>query len=337
MKLLVAILSLVLTPLLAHAQATRPAWLDTGQFRWTSTPPLLAPHDRDGEHYYSVKDPSVVHHDGKWHVFCTVRGQKRSHNVEYFAFTDWDKAGEGERHLLPISDGYYCAPQVFYFRPHKKWYLVYQINGPEGVKSLQPAFSTNDDVGDWRNWTKPEAFYDTLPDNAKNWIDFWVICDDRHAYLFFTSDDGRLWRARTSLADFPKGWSKPEIIMTGDIFEASATYKLKGTNRYLKIIECVAPNGRRYFKAFTADHLDGEWTPLAGTLGKNFAARENVTFTGERWADSISHGELVRSSNDERLEIDPAHLAFVYQGLTEAQQRGKPYGELPWRIGLLSP
>lgn len=320
---------------LATAQTTRPAWLSTGEFHWTSSPPLVGPLDRDGEHFYSVKDPSVVFDGGKWHVFCTVRGEKRSHNVEYFSFADWNRTGEGERHLMPISDGYYCAPEVFYFRPQKKWYLVYQVQGPAGVKSLQPAFSTNGDVGAWKAWTKPEPFYDVLPGNASNWIDFWVICDDTHAYLFFTSDDGRFWRARTALADFPKGWSKPEIIMTGDLFEASCTYRLKGTDRYLTIIECVAKNGRRYYKAFTADRLDGEWKPLVASVEKSFAGRENVTFAGERWADSISHGELIRASNDERLEVDPGHLRFVYQGMTESQQRGKSYGQLPWRLGIL--
>ena len=93
---------------------------------WTVSAPLVSPLDRDGEHYFSVKDPSFVRVKNGWHLFTTVRGILRSHQIEYFTFRDWNKADKGERHILGLSEGYYCAPTVFYFAPQKKWYLLYQ-------------------------------------------------------------------------------------------------------------------------------------------------------------------------------------------------------------------
>ena len=36
-----------------------------------------------------------------------------------------------------------------------------------------------------------------------------------------------------------------------------------------------------------------------------------------------------------KLEIDPANLKLLYQGVTDAEMNGKPYGQIPWRLGLL--
>ncbi len=192
-------------------------------------------------------------------------------------------------------------------------------------------------MGDWEHWSKPEPLFEAPPGNLKHWIDFWVICDDRNAHLFATSNDGHMWRSDTTLEKFPRGWSEPQIVLTADVFEASHTYKLKGTDTYLTMIEAVGPNWRRYYKAYAATSLTGEWRALAGTLKQPFAARENVADApgAVHWADSISHGELVRVGCDEKMEVDPHHLQFLYQGVLQSQIQGKPYGEIPWRLGLL--
>jgi len=143
-----------------------------------------------------------------------------------------------------------------------------------------------------------------------------------------------MWRAETSLADFPSGWSKPEVVLRGDIFEASHTYRLKGLEKYLTVIEAQA-GGRRYYKAYLADRLDGKWKPLAATREKPFAAPGNVRFTAEKWTDSFSHGEMIRAGYDEKLEVDPAKLRFIFQGVLDKDKAGKPYGRIPWRLGLL--
>ena len=55
------------------------------------------------------------------------------------------------------------------------------------------------------------------------------------------------------------------------------------------------------------------------------------------WTDSISHGELLRTGFDERMEVDPTHLQFLFQGVTNERRANKKYGEIPWQLGLLEP
>jgi hypothetical protein len=314
--------------------------LARGPFHWISSGPLVAPVERPQDPCYSVKDPTVVWFKDRWHLFCTIRSEKRSHQIEYCSFADWKDADRAERHILKLSDGYFCAPQVFYFSPQKKWYMILQVADPSGKPRLQPAYSTTDDVSDPASWTKPELLYTTHPGNVKAWIDFWVICDAEKAHLFFTSNNGLLWRAETKLADFPRGWDEPRVVIKGDIFEASCTYKLKGQEKYLTLVEAEAKGragGWRYYKAYLADSLQGEWKPLADTWEKPFAGPVNVGFAGEKWSDSISHGELLRTGYDERLEVDPSNLRFLYQGVLERDRAGKTYGQIPWRLGILEP
>jgi hypothetical protein len=309
--------------------------LFNSRFRWVATGPLVAPAARPDDPCHAIKDPTVVRHDDRWHLFCTIRSRKRTHQVEYLSFADWPDADKATRHVLKLTDGYFCAPQVFYFTPHKKWYLVYQTAEPSRKPTLQPAFSTTADLGDPASWTKPTLLFREHPENVKAWIDFWVICDEAKAHLFFTSLDGRMWRSETPLADFPHGWDRPRVVLQGDVFEASHTYRLKGLDKYLTVIEAQGEGGRRYYKAYLADRLDGEWTPLAATRDRPFAGPSNVHFAGDRWSDSFSHGELLRAGHDEQLEVDPAHLRLLFQGVSDADRRGKPYGAIPWRLGLL--
>lgn len=306
------------------------------QFKWTASQPLVAPAQRPADPCVSVKDPTIVHYDGRWHLFCTIRSQKRSHQIEYLSFADWKDADKAPRHILEISPGYFCAPQVFYFRPHRKWYLIHQVSD-EARKMLQPAFSTSTNIADPNSWSAPIWLYSEHPDNIKAWIDFWVICDETRAHLFFTSNNGLMWRADTLLSDFPRGWGKPQVVLRDDIFEASHTYKLKGLAKYLTVIEAVGENGRRYYKAYLADRLDGEWKPLAATREKPFASLSNVQNGSAHWTDSFSHGELLRTGYDELLEVDPANLRLLFQGVSDEDRSGKKYGEIPWRLGILEP
>ena len=88
-------------------EAAVPGGLLAGDFRWTVGPPVLAPLQRPGDLFYSIKDPSVVRFGGRWHLFCTIRGKERSHQVEYLSFEDWARTGEARRHLLTLHGGYF--------------------------------------------------------------------------------------------------------------------------------------------------------------------------------------------------------------------------------------
>jgi enterochelin esterase-like enzyme len=232
----------------------------------------------------------------------------------------------------PSLRGYHCAPHLFYFAPHEKWYLVFQ--------SQQPQYCTTDDISKPETWTAPQNFFERMPDSAPRLpIDYHIICDDTHAYLFFTGDNGRFYRCRTTIEDFPMGMSDPEVAIEDsrdNLFEGSMTYKIRGTDTYLTIIEALNP--ARYYRAWLSDDLNGEWTPLEGadSWDSPFAGINNVTFAEgvEPWTRDISHGELLRDNYDQTPTIDPNNLRFLFQG--RDPDSGGRYELLPYRLGLLT-
>jgi hypothetical protein len=74
---------------------------------------------------------------------------------------------------------------------------------------------------------------------------------------------------------------------------------------------------------------------LAATREKPFASPVNVKDTATHWTDSFSHGELLRAGYDERLEVNPRDLRFLFQGVTDEKMAGKAYGQIPWQLGIL--
>ncbi|NLF73289.1 MAG: glycoside hydrolase [Candidatus Anammoximicrobium sp.] len=304
---------------------------------WEYSAPLIGPERRDTDPSHAQKDPSVVFYGGKWHVWMTVKLPKKS-VIEYCSFARWKDADRSPRTILKVSDGdYYCAPQVFYFSPHKLWYLIYQVGVP-GVQKMWVAYSTTANVADPASWTRARPILDGGENDPRRegGLDYWIICDDQRAYLFLTSLNGKLWRLWTKLEDFPRGFAHCELALQAEIFEASHTYRLQGLDKYLTIVE---ENGRRYYKAYLADRLDGPWTPVADTAERPFAGWRNVRPAAgvAPWTDNISHGELIRDGYDQALTVDPGDLRFVFQGMWDKDKSGKTYGQYPWRIGIATP
>lgn len=322
--------SIVEPPLNGHGIALPIEWEASGE--------LILPPGTAEDPVVSIKDPSVVYHDGRWHIIATVTRPPNHWRMVYLSFEDWDRANEATPFFMdrvnPGLRGYHCAPQVFWFEPQNKWYLIFQ--------SQQPQYCTTDDLSDPSSWSAPKDFFEGKPESAPDlWIDYFVICDDTHAYLFFTGDNGCLYRSRTPLDEFPHGMSDPVLVMQDEnrfnLFEGSAHYKLVGTDKYLTIIEAIGPNGTRWYRAWTADRLDGEWTPLADTWEQPFAGIENVTFAEgvEPWTADISHGELIRESPDQTMPVDPQNLRFLFQG-REVSDEQIAYFMLPYRLGMLT-
>ncbi len=316
-----------------------------GRFSWKAGPPLVAPADRPDDPCAAIKDPTLVFHADRWHVFATIKCRSRT-QMEALSFSRFEEAGAAPRRVVSLVPAYHCAPQLFYFTPQRKWYLVYQW-GDDTRKYFGPCFSRLEDPGKPETLTPPVMLYPEKPAGLKGWLDFWVICDppefapaeSQRAHLFFTSLDGRMWRAETKVGDFPHGWDAPRVVLQGDIFEASHTYRLKGLGKFLTIVEAQAGGGRRYYKAYLADRLDGEWKPLADSQQKPFAGPANVAFAPgiDPWTDSFSHGELLREGSDETMTVDPARLRFFFQGCAARDRAGKGYGQFPWRLALLEP
>jgi hypothetical protein len=304
---------------------------------WEYGAPLISPETRSINPSHAQKDPTVVFYDGQWHVFMTVKLKGKS-AIEYCRFKKWEEANASARTILAVSDSdYYCAPQVFYFRPHQQWYLIYQVGMP-GLNKMWVAYSTTTNISDPKSWTQASPILDGGKEDPRKvgGLDYWIVCDNQRAYLFLTSLDGKMWRLWTRLEDFPRGFDHCELALEAKIFEASHTYKLKGMNQYLTIIE---ENGRRYYKAYIADRLDGKWRPIADTAEQPFAGWKNVRPAQgvEPWTDNISHGELIREGCDETMLIDPNNLRFIFQGMWDKDKSGQGYGQFQWRIGMLTP
>jgi hypothetical protein len=310
-------------------------------FSWTSTGPLVAPIPDATHPIVSVKDPSVVYFGGHWHVFATTANTSGNWSIIYLSFTDWNQAAAAQPTYLDVNPpglgGYHAAPQVFYFAPQSKWYLIFQ--------SGQPQYSTNDDISKPAGWTQPVNFFPAEPPGvtahkgAGSWLDFFNICDDARCHLFFTDDNGELFRSDTDIGAFPMGFSDAVVAIQGTkdtLFEGGSTYHLKGKAAYLTLIEAFGPTGNRYYRSFVATTLEGTWVPLADSWTNPFAGKTNVTFDGgTAWTNDISPGEMLRDGYDQTLEIDPANLQFLYQGV-DPTRTSVEYSQLPYRLGLLT-
>jgi endo-1,4-beta-xylanase len=314
-------------------------------FAWSTGGPVLSPASDAKHSVVAVKDPSIVYFNGKYHMFVSTVDAKGAYSMAYVNFPDWGHTADATFAYLdqtPTLVGYHTSPEIFFFAPQNKWYLVFQ--------SGQPQYSTNDDIENPAGWTKPTNFYVTEPaivtqtaGASGGWLDFWVICDDTNCYLFFTDDNGHWYRGQTTVDAFPQGFSDPVVALRDDanptrVFEASNVYKLSGTNKYLGLIEAFDGDSsyKRYYRSWTADTLDGEWTPLQDSFAAPFAGTSNTTFTtSPAWTQDISSGEMVRDGHDQHLSVDPCHLQYVYQGVDPATA-GLPYNSLPWQVGLLT-
>ncbi|GAA0255008.1 hypothetical protein GCM10010492_64740 [Saccharothrix mutabilis subsp. mutabilis] len=308
-------------------------------FRWSSSGILISPKPDATHPNVAVKDPSVVYHNGKYHVFAST--YTNGYNLMYTSFTDWSQASSAPHHYLDrtaIGTGYKAAPQVFYFAPQRLWYLVYQTGD-------NASYSTNTDIANPATWSAPRNFYaggmpQIIRDNIGNgyWVDFWTVCDSAKCYLFSSDDNGHLYRSETNLSQFPNGFTNTVIAMQdadkNRLFEASNVYKIAGRQQYLLVHEAIGTDGRRYFRSWTAPQVTGPWAALADTEANPFARANNVTFPSGQWTRDISHGEVVRTNVDQTMEISPCQLSYLYQGLDP--NAGGEYNRLPWRLGLLT-
>ena len=312
------------------------------RFQWSSSGVFLSPSSDSNHDLNALKDPTIVFYDHQWHVYATSVGPK-GYGMVYMSLPDLAHPAAATTYYMdqtPGFAGYHVAPQLFFFKPQNKWYLVYQ-SGP-------PQYSTSDDPGTPGAWTRPASFFGAEPNallankgSGGGWLDFWVICDGGKCHLFFSDDNGTLYRSQTASSDFPNGFGDPVVVMkdttASHLYEASNVYKLKGLDKYLLLVEAydAGSSSHRYFRSWTADALDGAWTPLADSFATPFASTANVTFSGARWTNDISHGEMIRDGYDETLTIDPCQMKYLYQGFDPAANTSV-YNDIPWRLGLLT-
>ena len=223
----------------------------------------------------SIKDPSPVFYDGRWHIYATYAKETGKTDGEwgmvYINFADWkdaDKADAGLPGRVPPVRRVPLRPQVFYFAPQKLWYLVYQ--------SQQPTYSTTTDISKPETWTKPQNFFEGTPEVGRRRLARLLGDLRRDARVPVLHRRQRPILPKPHGARrFPQGFDEPVVVMrekeARELFEGSSTYRIKGTNQYLTLIEAANENWTRYYKAFIADRLDGEcrWPRSGATPSRN--------------------------------------------------------------------
>jgi len=335
--------------------------MDSLSNRWLVSDPLFTAGPKGTFDDIAVKDPSIVHFDGKYHVFytsiceTTKSGYPRTvASVGYVCAAGLDALNQAPRTELTQEGKPIIAPQVFYFTPHKLWYLIAQVALP-GPLGLQPVFLTNPDISDPQGWSAPEPF--TYQRKLTSfWIDFWVICDETHAHFFYTDHDGRMFRQEAPLEKFPLGFGieEPAVEVRGRdkkgpwrLHEASHIYKIRGEQRYLALLEAVRPHPLepsywdsrcRFMFAMEAESLRGPWKRVERSNDEFWGDPDRLVNAGDGTPSAygqMSHPEAIRCGYDQRLEVDNDAPDLLFQAFDASSiDEHFRYDFLPWELAL---
>ena len=336
--------------------------------KWTVSEPLLEKGPAGAFDEISVKDPTIIFYNNKYHLFYTSKAtyetrdkmphlSKGGSGIGYIAVESLEQLNEAKRHdLSKIIESVIVAPQVFYFEPQKLWYIVAQTL-VDGRPDLMPIYLTNPDIEDIYGWSEPQ-FIKTRKMNDGFWIDFWVICDDQKAHLFYTDHEGSLFRFESPIEEFPNGFAneKEETVLTvrnensigrWRLHEGSHIYYVKKENKYLSILEAVYPHPtrknywesrNRFLFAMVADKLEGPWERVE-TDANEFMGDPAYLYNedgSKSIYDQVSHPELIRSGYNQKLEIEDYKLQLLFQAFdAEPIDSDYDYNYLPWQLMLM--
>jgi endo-1,4-beta-xylanase len=91
--------------------------------------------------------------------------------------------------------------------------------------------------------------------------------------------------------------------------------------------------GMRSFGLAIAKDLSGPWIKRTDryATGDQLKAFSKT----QTWTEMVSHGELLRSGYNEKMEYEPNGCRWLIQGVLKKDSK-VPYPSLPWKLGIIS-
>jgi len=301
---------------------------------WYASNQYFTPKDSFPPAQIAVKDPSILFFEGSWHLFFTgIQYDEEGipvRSINYVSAPTLDELEEAPRFKIKSFSNNTkrtAAPQIFYFEPDNKWYLIAQA---EYEDRYTPIYSTTTNISDPSSWSNVLPLVERFEHDK--WIDFWVICDYTTAYLFYTRNHEDMYYMITTLDSFPFGFETPTKVEANiKVHEASMVYKIKDKQEYWLLTENqYCGNRREYFISKTST-LNGKWSD-----SELFATQNDLQFSDpqNQWTSAVSSGELIRFGYNQMMEIiSTEKVEFFFQGAPRVKIF--QYSNTEWQLGII--